>query len=255
MKIAKIILYDEPSVPEIKLKNAAEFLKKIFPIQIEIKNNFFQDSNDYIFERIAKTQIFDLKEKFAEHNPTATEILNEKKIHNDKIENATLHDGFEFQKLIIEKIPWNDDKNTLHIIFTDKIICTYDEDTGKYHARVWIGPNPAIISTTGIVEAPAKPRQYYLDLMTNFTKKDINEIKRKYKGEFLEYHDSRISDIIEGILLQIIIHQETGESFCDDDNCRLFNSHWQKELLFSQVENKKICKKHEKLLKGIIQQS
>ena len=255
MKIAKIILYDEPSVPEIKLKNAVEFLSKIFPLQIEIKNNFFQNSDDYIFERIAKTQIFDLKKKFTEHNPTTQEILNEKEMHHEQIENAALHEGFEFQKLVTESIPWNEDKKTLHVIFTDKIICTFDENTARYHARVWIGPNPAIISTTGIIEAPAKPKQYYYDLMTNVSKKDINEIKEKYRGEFLEYHDIRISEIIEGILLQIIAHQETGEGFCDDINCRLFNAHWQKELLFSQVENKKICKKHKKLFEETIQQS
>ena len=255
MKIAKIILYDEPSVPEIKLRNAVEFLKKKLPIQIqiEIKNNFFQNSNDQIFERIARTQIFDLKKNFTEHNPTTAEILNEKEIHDNQIENAILHEGFEFQKLIIENIPWNDDKNTLHIIFTDKIICTYDKDTARYHARIWIGPNPVIISTTGIIEAPAKPKQYYYDIMTNFSKKSVNEIKRKYKGEFLEYHDSRISDILEGVLLQIITHQETGEGFCDDSRCRLFNSHWQKELILSQVENKKICEKHKKLFKEITQ--
>ncbi len=252
LKIAKIILYDEPSVPEIKIKSAAEFLRKIFPIEIQIKNNFFKDSNDYIFERIAKTRIFDLKEKFTEYNPTTTEILNEKEVYDEQREETILHDGFELQKLIIENIPWDDDKNTLHIIFTDKIICTYDENTARHHARVWIGPNPTIISTTGIIEAPAKPKQYYFDLMTNFTKEDINEIKRKYKGEFLEYHDPRISDVIEGVLLQIIIHQRTGEGFCEDKDCRLFNSHWQKELLQSQVENKKICKKHEKLFKETI---
>ncbi len=253
MKIVKIILYDEPSVPEIKLKNVVEFLKKVLatPIQIEIKNNFFQNSNDHIFERIAKTQIFDLKKKFTEHNPTTVEILNEKKNYDNQIENAVLHEGLEFQKVIIENIPWNDDKNTLHIIFTDKIVCTYDKDTARYHARIWIGPNPVIISTTGIIEAPAKPKQYYYDIMTNFSKKSVNEIKRKYKGEFLEYHDSRISDILEGILLQIITHQETGEGFCDDSNCRLFNSHWQKELLLSQIENKKMCEKHKKLFKEI----
>ena len=206
-------------------------------------------------KEIAKTQIFDLKKKFTEHNPTTHEILNEKEVHHEQIENAALHEGFEFRKLIIENIPWDENKKTLHIIFTDKIICTFDENTARYHARVWIGPNPVIISTTGIIEAPAKPKQYYYDLMTNVSKKDINEIKGKYKGEFLEYHDIRTSSIIEGILLQIIAHQETGEGFCNDVNCRLFNAHWQKELLFSQVENKKICKKHEKLFEETIQQS
>ena len=36
--------------------------------------------------------------------------------------------------------------------------------------RTWIGSNPIIISTTGIIEAPAKPKQFYIDIMTNTSK-------------------------------------------------------------------------------------
>ena len=114
-----------------------------------------------------------------------------------------------------------------------------------------INSNPAIISTSGIVEAPAKPRQYYFELMTDFSKEKIERIKEKYKGEFLEYHDSRLSQIIEGYLLQVIMYHETGEVFCDQKECRLFNAHWQKDLLHSQIENQTFCKKHQEIIKKI----
>ena len=124
---------------------------------------------------------------------------------------------------------------TLHIIFTTKLTCTFDENDFRYHARALIGSNPAIISTTGMIEAPAKPKQYYLDLDTNFSEERIKEIKKKYKGQFLEEHDPRLSDIIEGYLLQAIMYYETGEAFCENLDCRLFNAHWQKELFHSQI--------------------
>jgi len=44
--------------------------------------------------------------------------------------------------------------------------------------------------------------------------------------------------------LQSIMYYETGESFCDNKECRLFNAHWQKDLFYTQIENKKFCKKH-----------
>lgn len=117
-----------------------------------------------------------------------------------------------------------------------------------------IGSNPAIISTTGIIEAPAKPREYYYDLMTNFTQGiNVESIKQKYKGTYLEYHDSRLSKIIEGYLLQGIFYYETGEPFCDDSECRLFNAHWQKDLLHSQLEKSELCQNHQTILKNIIQ--
>jgi hypothetical protein len=87
-----------------------------------------------------------------------------------------------------------------------------------------------------------------MDLMTNFSKESIEEVKKKYKGEFLEYKDIRLPEIIEGYLLQAIFYYETGDAFCDNNQCRLFNAHWQKDLFNTQIENKKMCRKHENIL-------
>ena len=250
MKICKIILYDEPTVPEIQLERLEKFLTETFLVEIELRKNFFQYSNDNLFKKIASTRIFDLKKQFKKHDPSAEDVEVEKENKDMSTqEEMILYDGFEFQKIITEFIPNNKDRNdTLHIIFTNKLICTFDENDFRYHARALIGSNPTIISTTGMIEAPAKPKQYYLDLMTDFSDKRVEEIKKKYKGEFLEYHDSRISEITEGYLLQAIIYYETGEAFCEHRDCRLFNAHWQKDLFFSQLENKKFCKKHQDIL-------
>jgi hypothetical protein len=250
VKTCKIILYDEPTVPEIQLERLKKFLKETFSIEIEIRENMFQHMNENISKKIAGCRIFDLKKPFEKHVPLAEDIQleMENKDMSEK-EEMTLYDGFEFHSVITELIPINENKmNTLHIIFTNKLTCTFDENDFRYHARAIIGSNPAIISTTGIIEAPAKPRQYYLDLMTNFSENKVEEIKKKYKGEFLEYHDSRISEIAEGYLLQAIIYYETGEAFCIHKDCRLFNAHWQKDLFFSQLENKRFCKKHQEIL-------
>ena len=175
-------------------------------------------------------------------------IESENKDMSNK-EEMTLYDGIELNKIIREVIPIAENTlNTLNIIFTNKLTCTFDENDFRYHARVWVGSNPTIISTTGIIEAPAKPKQYYMDLMTNFSKESIEEVKKKYKGEFLEYKDVRLPEIIEGYLLQTIFYYETGDAFCDNNQCRLFNAHWQKDLFNAQIENKKMCKKHENIL-------
>ena len=250
MQICKIILYDEPTVPEIQLERLERFLKETFPVEIETRENIFQGSSEDISEKIAGCRIFDLKKPFEKHIPSveAIQIEKENKDMSER-EEMTLYDGFEFHKAIAELIPINENKrDTLHIIFTNKLTCTFDENDFRYHARALIGSNPAIISTTGMIEAPAKPKQYYLDLMTNFSQERIDDIKKKYKGEYLEYHDSRISEITKGYLLQAIIYHETGEAFCEQRDCRLFNAHWQKDLFFSQLENRKFCEKHQKII-------
>ena len=250
MKISKIILYNEPSVPEIDIKNVEKFIVNTFQIKTEIRNNIFENLNEKMCKNIASSRIFNLKKKFEKHIPSIEEILieSENKDMSNR-EEMTLYDGIELNKIITELIP-SEEKNQdiLNIIFTNKLTCTFDENDFRYHARAWVGSNPIIISTTGTIEAPAKPKQYYLDLMTNFSKEEIGEIKKKYKGQFLEYRDARIPGIIEGYALQAIFYYETGDAFCDNNQCRLFNAHWQKDLFISQIDNKKMCKKHEETI-------
>ena len=224
MKISKIILYNEPTVPEIQIEKIKQFIIAIFQIRVEIKDNFFKNLEDKVFEKIASAQIFDLKKQFKKHIPTQKEIQIEKEnIDTSEQDVMILYDGFELQNIISENISITDD--TLHIIFTNKLTATFDNDDFRYHARALISSNPIIISTTGIIEAPAKPKQYYLDLLTNFSEGKIKEIKEKYKGEFLEYHDSRLNEIAEGYVLQAILYYGTGEAFCEKKECRLFNAH------------------------------
>jgi len=243
VKISKIILYDEPTVPEIQIEKIKKFITDTFQIDTEIKGNFFESVQREILEKIATVRVFDLKKQFKKHNPTQEEYQIEKDNKDTSGKDImTLYDGFELQNIISESISNTGD--ILHIVFTNKLTATFDSDDFRYHARAIISSNPTIISITGIIEAPAKPKQYYLDLMTNFSEVRIDEIKEKYKGEFLEYHDSRLNEIIEGYVLQAIMYYKTGEAFCEDKECRLFNAHWQKDLFYSQIKSKKICDRH-----------
>ena len=250
MKISKIILYNEPTVPEINIKRAKKFLLETFEIEIQIRENIFQNLDERTCEKIASTRIFNLKKSFERHKPSIKEIsieLKNKDMSNKQ--EMTLYDGIELNKIVTELIPIAENTlNTLHIIFTNKLTCTFDENDFRYHARTWVGSNPIIISTTGIIEAPAKPKQFYIDLMTNFSEESTENIKEKYKGEFLEYNDLKLPEVVEGYILQAVFYYETGDVFCDNKQCRLFNSHWQKDLFISQIENKKMCEKHEKIL-------
>ena len=253
MKISKIIIYDEPTVPEIQINNIEKFVKETFHVDVEVRRNFFENKNDKLFQEIATTRIFELKKPFSKHIPTESEIQMEKENpDNSQNEEKILYDGFEFQKIISKFIPEDEsNQNVLNIIFTNKLTCTFDESDFRYHARALIATNPAIISTTGIIEAPAKPKEYYLELMTNFSEENIEKIKEKFKGEFLEYNDPKLAEVVESYLLQAIMYYETGDAFCEDKECRLYNAHWQKELLYTQL-NKKFCKKHEERFKEII---
>lgn len=256
MKISKIILYDEPSVPEIQINELVKFLREKFLVEVEVRENILKFSPKDSAFKIAECKIFNLRKDFEKHHPTNEEVLfEESNVQNTaNTENIIMYDGFQLQKVLSDFIPKTENaENIFHIFFTNKLTCTFDQNDLRYHGRALIASNPAIISTTGIIEAPAKPRGYYYDLMTNFTQGvNVDTIKRKYKGMFLEYNDSRIAKIVQGYLLQAIFYYETGEPFCDDLDCMLFNAHWQKDLLHSQLEVGKLCKPHQKVLQNML---
>ena len=264
MKISKIILYDEPAVQEIQISNLKNFLLKTFHVDVEIKECIFNNLDVEIVEKISSCRIFDPKIPFKKHLPNKQEIDFEKSICKDtkqmektimvedakRIEDVVMYDGFELQNIIYDVITKNDsESNNLHIVFTNRLICTYDTADSRYHGRTVICSNPAIISTTGMIEAPARPREYYFEAMKyKMQGLDIQDIKKKYSEKFLDYHDNRLSKISEGCLLQAIFYYMTGDAFCDSLDCRLNNAHWQKDLLYSQLKIGKLCNKHQALL-------
>lgn len=252
MKISAIYLYDEPSVPEINIPKLVDFLKNTFSVKVELRKTILGFANNTTAKEIAACRIYNTKKPFEKHEPTLEEIAFEQSNISDTsiTENIIMYDGFEFQNVIKELIPSNElSSDKFHIVFTNKLTCTFDQNDFRYHGRAVIGSNPSIISTTGIIEAPAKPKEYYFDLLSNFTKGvNIDSVKKKYQGTYLEYHDKRLSKVIEGYLMQAVFYYLTGEPFCDKKDCMLYNAHWQKDLIFSQLEVGKLCDKHQQLL-------
>ena len=263
MNFKKIILYKEPAISEINIEKIKKFIENNFPFKVEIKENIFKEFSLKNIKELSDIRITDIKNSFSKYNPSDMEIEFEEKLCRDsslmdstiKVENAQeisqvfMYDGFELQKILRYL---HVDNQVLHIVLTNRLTCTFDENDKRYHARAVICANPSIISTTGIVEAPAKPKEYYFEVMKLRTQGlDIKSAKEKYKDKFLEYNDKRLTKVLEGYLLQIIFYNITGESFCEDIECRLNNAHWQKDLLFSQLEISKLCKKHTEILTSL----
>ena len=264
MKVSKILLYDEPSIREIQISNLKKFLLETFLVDVEIKKCIFNNLDEKIIEKISGCRIFDPKLPFKEHMPNRQEVDFEKSVCEDtvlmenttkvedaeRIEDVVMYDGFEIQNIIHDIVTENDtNPNNLHIVFTNKLVCTYDITDNRYHGRAVICSNPAIISTTGMIEAPARSREYYFDAMKcKMEGLDIQNVKKNHEGEFLVYCDKRLSKITEGYLLQAIFYYITGDAFCNSLDCRLNNAHWQKDLLYSQLKIGKLCNKHQALL-------
>ena len=258
LKISTVYLYDEPSVPEIKINELANFIKDTFHVKVELRKNIFNHFQSNIAHDLAACRIFDTRIPFERHDPTPEEIrFEEESFVNNKETNIILYDGFEFQKALTSVIPEGElEPDKFHLVCTNKLTCTFDSGDYRYHGRAVICSNPAIISITGMVEAPAKPREFYHSLLTNMTQGlNIDIIENQFKGRYLEYHDSKIAEVIKGYALQALFYYLTGESFCESKECRLFNAHWQADLLHSQLEAGKLCERHQQILDMIVSKS
>jgi len=260
LKLSKIFLYDEPSVPEIKINLLGEFIKEKFCVEVEIRERFFDFFNGptrkFAYD-LASSRIFNLQTPFEKHVPTQEEVIFEENSLTNftSTSNIVLYDGLEFRQIIANAIPQSESQSDMfHLICTDKLTCTYDYDDYRYHGRAVICSNPGIISITGIIEAPAKPREYYLKMLENVSQGlNLDILKNQFKGKYLEYHDVKLSEIVKGYAMQALFYYLTGQPFCDSKDCRLYNAHWQEELLHSQIVSNKLCEQHQKILNEIIQ--
>jgi hypothetical protein len=155
---------------------------------------------------------------------------------------VTLYDGYELQKLFPQTIHRHENSlDHIHIIFTDLLVCTFSDDDMRYHARAVVCGTPSIISIPGIVEAPARPKEFYFNIGRG---QDAESAKKSVAGRFLDYGDQRIVGAAANYTLQAIFFFLTeGEAFCDNSQCRLFNAHWQEDLLRT-LRKPVLCQKH-----------
>jgi len=109
---------------------------------------------------------------------------------------------------------------------------------------------PSLISTTGIVEAPAKPRDFYLKQQLGVS---LLTLKEEFKGRFIDYNDPRLTEVMKGYVMQALFFHLTGNPFCKDKNCRLYNAHWQEDLIQTQLTSKTdFCAQHQRLLTRLV---
>jgi hypothetical protein len=254
-----------------------ELQKYIPKIPIEVRHPFLNNIDNVLAESLTSIRISDIKKPFNEQPRIKVQgkfdknIVYEKNfprqlIFSDISNNSStterqykeliLYDGFMMQRLLGTMIN-ESESNTdhVHLVFEDRLICTFSEEDWRYHSRTFVAGNPSIISTTGIVEAPAKPKEWYIKQMQlaiydiDCDDNQIDGISSSNVKKYIDYGDYRINFAAVGYAIQALFFFITeGDPFCNDINCRLYNAHWQEELLQSQTQNKGLCNKHNALL-------
>ena len=250
-----VYMYEEPLCKNLDMHEIKDYIENKIGIDVEIRKEFISyhlpnNKIEYFAEKMAWIRVRDVK-KFSFIKPLYGEIEYEKKMLIMLKRCSVLYDGFMLQMLLREMMPMEEYKH-IHIVFTNRLFGTFDKEDKRYHARVIICGHPSLISTTGIVEAPAKPKEfYYLKKMAIVLGIPLHMVKENFKGKIIEYDDERMTEIMKGYVMQALMYVITGEAFCNDKNCRLFNAHWQEDIINSQLKGREFCERHEKIIEEI----
>ncbi|MCS7131199.1 MAG: hypothetical protein NZ934_00485 [Hadesarchaea archaeon] len=263
---SEIHLYEDPSSRSLRLREIASYLReRLGELRVDIRGPLLSAGSPELEEALARklagARVRDLTNPEAQLEPLPLEIEFEKKLlrNPDLRMVGVLYDGFKLQALLWELLPAEERSlEYVHIAFTGRLFGTFDESDRRYHARVSIYGFPSLISTTGIVEAPAKPKEFYLLRRQYAALKlevPVEVLEEKFKGKFIGYDDERLTEVMKGYTMQAIFYHVFGEPFCKEVNCRLFNSHWQEEVIKSQLEprEKEFCERHEEMLSQLRQ--
>ena len=286
-----IHIYGKGVITNPDLERVSSYLKTLLPEStIDVRTDFISfflgqldssktdDIVDSLAEKLAGIRVLDYSKQKLNPDPLYGEIDYERRkiINPDTKSIGVFYDGFELQNIFYSLIKrtkgmtapysppleggerggYKDEHSFahLHIVFTNQLIATWEDDDSRYHSRSSVYGFPSIISTAGIVEAPAKPREFYLmKQQYGIIGRDdlaLTEFKNKFEGRFIEYNDPRMTEVCKGYTAQALFFHITGEPFCEDKGCRLFNAHWQEELIYSQLESPyEFCKAHTDMLK------
>ncbi len=264
--LKKICLYNGVKKDFLNLHKISDYLRtKIGKIKIEIRDDFInyciskipsEKEKVKIAEnlsiKIAQCRIINPNKRKIERTPHQLEINLEKKyiLNWSQKPVGNFYDGFDLILIFSNIIPQEEiSLDFCHIIFTNQLFGTWDEKDLRYHARVAIFGFPTIISTTGLVEAPAKPREFYIKKQMGI---DPLVLKEEFRGKFIDYEDPRTTEVMKGYVIQALFFHLFGDPFCSDKNCRLYNAHWQEEVINAQLKSEyEFCSKHEKILTKI----
>lgn len=221
---------------------------------ISLRADIFADLNEGTLERIARSlaeiRVLSLHDQRLNPEPYPLEIEYERRnlLRSEDRKFGPVYSGFHFQELLRGLLAHKEKRfDFLHVIFTNQRLATFEG--GRWHLRTILLSFPVVISTTGLVEAPAREREYYL--ISSFDQA-LAEKWLSAQKNYLDYNDIRLTEVLKGYLwqalfFQLALKQGRDFSFCADEKCSLFNSHWQRELFAAQYGGS-LCEAHRKQL-------
>jgi hypothetical protein len=159
---------------------------------------------------------------------------------------GVIYDGLAVQDALRRRLETPLDH--LQVPLVDRVVGTWGDHDGRWHKRVAVLGQPAVVSVPGLYEAPAKPEAYYeakqSHALLSGDAPPREVLEAEVDGEFLVAEDPRTTEAVRGYVLAAYHYLETGEAFCENRGCRLYDAHRQPALIEAQLREPAFCEQH-----------
>lgn len=245
----RVILYRSPTT-RADVETIAAWLERRIEPAVELRDRFLDvHRHDGLPEQFAAARVLSPYDRETGNTMLGVVRYEERALEQPAREGGVLYDGHAIQTALNEAIPASERHlDRLHVAVLDRAIGTWGEHDGRWHKRVCVLGQPAIVSVPGLYEAPAKPEAYYREKQKHaLVSGDVpprEVLENQVAGEFLIEDDPRTTDALKGYVLQAVHLVSTGEAFCEDQRCRLYNAHYQETLIEAQLREPEFCDAH-----------
>jgi len=218
--------------------------------EVRVRDRFLdREGEDDLAEDFARTRVLDPYDQETGNTMLGIVRYEERALEHPERAGGVIYDGQQVQEILRTRLPADDRSlDHLHVPLLDRVLGTWGDHDGRWHKRVNVLGQPALVSVPGLYEAPAKPEQYYKEqqkhAMLSGDAPPREVLESEVDGEFLVEDDPRTTDALEGYVLQAVHYLDTGEAFCDAEDCRLSNPHRQPGVIEAQLRDPEFCEAH-----------
>ncbi|WP_336325386.1 DUF7001 family protein [Halovenus sp. HT40] len=250
--VEQVTLYRAPSTVADAGEIAGWLDDRIEP-SVDVRERFTATrADDELAEEFAKTRVLSPYDRDTGNTMLGIVRYEQRALDSPEQAGGVIYDGLAVQRLLGERLPDGErGLDHLHIVLTSRALGTWGDHDGRWHKRVNVLGQPALVSVPGLYEAPAKPESYYKEkqkhALVSGDTPPREVLESQVEGDFLVEDDPRTTDALKGYVLQAFHYLETGEGFCVTDGCRLANPHRQPGVIDAQLRDPEFCSKHNDL--------
>jgi hypothetical protein len=231
----------------------ADWLRDRIDADVSVRDRFLDlHTDEDLPEDFAAARVLSPYERETGNTMLGIIRYEERALEHPDRAGGVIYDGLQVQEALRPRLPA--DERTLdhcHVVLLDRVLGTWGEHDGRWHKRVNVLGQPALVSVPGLYEAPAKPESYYNEqqkhAMLSGDAPPREVLEEQVEGEFLVEDDPRTTEALRGYVLQAYHYLATGEGFCDDERCRLSNPHRQPGVIEAQLRDPEFCPTHAEL--------